>query len=66
MNSGFVKVITFNGLNGVVSVGTDEIPEGRQRLFYPRKEDIGCTNAPGARSIVARGDVQNVHERKKE
>lgn len=33
MNSGS-GVITFNGLNGVVNVGTDEIPEGSANVYF--------------------------------
>ena len=33
MNSGS-GVITFNGLNGVVNVGTDEIPEGSANIYF--------------------------------
>lgn len=33
MNSGF-GVIKFNGLSGVVSVGTDEIPEGSANVYF--------------------------------
>lgn len=61
MNSGS-GVITFNGLNGVVSVGTDEIPEGSANVYFTNErvdDRVANLLAPGANVSIAYNDDTN-------
>ena len=63
MNSGS-GVITFNGLNGVVSVGTDEIPEGSANVYFTNErvdDRVANLLAPGANvSMVYNDDTTQI------
>ena len=63
MNSGS-GVITFNGLNGVVSVGTDEIPEGSANIYFTNErvdDRVANLLTPGANvSIVYNDDTNQI------
>ena len=63
MNSGS-GVITFNGLNGVVSVGTDEIPEGLKNIYFTNErvdDRVANILTPGANvSIVYNDDTNQI------
>ena len=61
MNSGS-GVITFNGLNGVVSVGTDEIPEGSANVYFTNErvdDRVANLLAPGANVSMVYNDDTN-------
>lgn len=61
MNSGF-GVITFNGLNGVVSVGTDEIPEGSANIYFTNErvdDRVANILTPGANVSIVYDDDNN-------
>lgn len=61
MNSGS-GVITFNGLNGVVSVGTDEIPEGSANIYFTNErvdDRVANLLAPGANVSMVYNDDTN-------
>ena len=63
MNSGS-GVITFNGLNGVVSVGTDEIPEGLTNIYFTNErvdDRVANLLTPGENvSIVYNDDTNQI------
>ena len=63
MNSGS-GVMTFNGLNGVVSVGTDEIPEGSANVYFTNErvdDRVANLLTPGANvSIVYNDDTNQI------
>lgn len=63
MNSGS-GVITFNGLNGIVSVGTDEIPEGSANVYFTNErvdDRVANLLAPGTNvSIVYNDDTNQI------
>ena len=61
MNTGS-GVITFNGLNGVVSVGTDEIPEGSANVYFTNErvdDRVANLLTPGANVSIAYNDDTN-------
>lgn len=61
MNSGS-GVITFNGLNGVVSVGTDEIPEGNANVYFTNErvdDRVANLLTPGTNVSIAYNDDTN-------
>ena len=57
-------VITFNGLNGVVNVGTDEIPEGSANIYFTNErvdDRVANILTPGANvSIVYNDDTNQI------
>lgn len=63
MNSGS-GVVTFNGLNGVVNIGTDEIPEGSANVYFTNErvdDRVANLLAPGANvSIVYNDDTNQI------
>lgn len=63
MNSGS-GVITFNGLNGVVRVGTDEIPEGSANIYFTNErvdDRVANLLTPGTNvSIVYNDDTNKI------
>lgn len=63
MNSGS-GVITFNGLNGVVSVSTDEIPEGSANIYFTNErvdDRVANILTPGTNvSIVYNDDTNQI------
>lgn len=63
MNSGS-GVITFNGLNGVVRVGTDEIPEGSANIYFTNErvdDRVANLLTPGENvSIVYNDDTNQI------
>lgn len=61
MNSGH-GVITFNGLSGIVSVGTDEIPEGSANVYFTNErvdDRVANLLAPGANVSMVYNDDTN-------
>ena len=61
MNSGH-GVITFNGLSGIVSVGTDEIPEGSANVYFTNErvdDRVANLLTPGANVSIAYNDDTN-------
>ena len=61
MNSGS-GIITFNGLSGAVSVGTDEIPEGSANVYFTNErvdDRVANLLAPGANVSIAYNDDTN-------
>lgn len=63
MNSGS-GVVTLNGLNGVVSVGTDEIPEGSANVYFTNErvdDRVANLLTPGTNvSIVYNDDTNQI------
>ena len=63
MNSGS-GVISFNGLNGVVNIGTDEIPEGSANIYFTNErvdDRVANLLTPGTNvSIVYNDDTNQI------
>ena len=63
LNSGS-GVITFNGLNGVVNIGTDEIPEGSANIYFTNErvdDRVANLLTPGTNvSIVYNDDTNQI------